>query len=167
MDKLMAPHDRPIAAGYRVAGVVASLVIFVCFATASWVPWFVADMYWLLPGPGVTGGFARLLLGAVLGLAMLTTPWLAFRWPLFAIVVALLPIVVTVLDPHETGVHFGVLAALGAVAVTSAWRRPAFAVAAVGTALLVVWAWVLSGTSMAAPFGATIDLRYGAGPVGA
>ncbi|GAA1504216.1 sensor histidine kinase [Nocardioides humi] len=158
---LLTPHDRPVPASYRVAAITASLVVFVCFATAAWYPWFVEQMSWSVGPSDVVAGFLVLILVVL----MPSAPWLAFRWPAFAIAVACLPLVPTVLSPWTAPLHFGVLATLGAVALTTSWRRPRIAVGAIALAMLVVLVWVVTGGDMEAPFGSHIDLEYGGGPL--
>lgn len=164
--RLLMPRTEPLPAAYWLTAAVATVVLLVCFATADWVPWFVRDTaIWLPRGVYVVGPALLLLLGLAFGLVMATVPWLAARWPGFAIVVALLPGAVALLD-GDAGVHFGMFVALGAVALMAGWRHPTVAVVAVAVALAAVWLWIAGGVRMAAPFGADIDLRYGAGPAG-
>ncbi|MCR1783571.1 hypothetical protein KVF89_13605 [Nocardioides carbamazepini] len=160
LSALLKPHDRPIPASYVVAAVTASAVVAICFVTARWTPWFVED--WGI-GYGTYGVITTAALSFIgLGLALVLAPacWLAFRWPAFAICLACAPLVVTLLDPSRAPLHFGVVANLGAVAVTVAWRRPLLAVLAVGIAYAVVLVWLRGGGDMAAPFRASIELQY-------
>lgn len=159
---LLEPHDRPVPASYLLAGVTASLFVFVCFATAQWFPWFVqqTSVAYVVPtlfgiGPGL-----------VIATPMAVACWVAFRWPAFALAIAGLPLAATLLSPSTAPLHFGVLANLGAVALTCSWRRPVMSVVSVTLALLVVGVWVVTGIDMEAPFASHIDLAYGAGAAG-
>lgn len=158
---LLKSHERPVPASYLVAAVTASLVVFVCFATAHWFPWIVDQTAFGYVPPTVLG------IGPSLVFATLMTPacWVAFRWPAFAIAIACLPLGLTLLSPDTAPLHFGVLANLGAVALTGSWRRPIVTVVATATAMVVVISWLVTGTLMEAPFGATIDLAYGGSSV--
>ncbi len=153
-------HDRPVPASYVVATVVVVLVVLTCFAWSRWLPWFVTDAGIAVGPDGAVSSRGLLSLGLVAGVVVASGAVLAFRWPLFAIAVALLPVLPTVLDHRSAPLHFGVLAGLGAVAVTSSWRRPRTSIAAIATAEAVVLVWLTSGVSLAAPFGATIYLAY-------
>lgn len=156
---LLKSHERPVPASYLVAAVTASLVVFVCFATAHWFPWIVDQTAFGYVPPTVLG------IGPSLVFATLMTPacWVAFRWPAFAIAIACLPLGLTLLSPDTAPLHFGVLANLGAVALTGSWRRPVVAVVSVALAVVVVGGWLVAGVDMEAPFGSHIDLSYGAG----
>ncbi|KRB80292.1 hypothetical protein ASE01_02040 [Nocardioides sp. Root190] len=157
-ENFLRAHDLPVPAPYRAAAVVTGLVVFVCCATATWLPWFVEDAG-LFAGPaGFVDRGGMLGLGAVVGALLAPAPALALRWPAFGIAVALLPVVATGLDPSSAPLHFAVVAALCGVAVSASWRRPLASLAALGTACLVVGGWLLSGVDMAAPFAATIYL---------
>lgn len=162
---VLTAHDRPVPAAYWVATTSASVIVLLCFATARWLPWFVEDAA-LFVGPNGVDREAPFFVGLAVAALVVPACWLALRWPAFGIALAVLPAMVTVLDPRSAPLHFGVFAALCAVALTSAWRRPMAAVAAIGVALLVLLVWLTSGWVMAAPFAAEIDPRFGAGPAG-
>ncbi|MDQ6524726.1 histidine kinase [Nocardioides sp. LHD-245] len=157
---LLKSHDRPVPASYLVAAVAASVVVGICFVTARWTPWFLED--WGI-GYGAYGVISVAALSFIgLGLAVVQVPacWLAFRWPVFAIGLACAPLLVTLLDPSRAPLHFGVVANLAAVGLTSAWRRPRLALLAVGIAYAAILVWLRGGGDMAAPFRASIELRY-------
>jgi len=157
---LLQSHDRPVPASYLVAAVTGSVIVTICFTTAGWLPWFLEDAG---IGYGADGGITTAAMSVIgLGFALVQAPacWLAFRWPGFAIGLACVPLAVTVLDPSRAPVHFGVLANLGAIAVTAGWRRPRVALLAVGLGYAVVLAWLVGGGDLAAPFRARIELRY-------
>jgi signal transduction histidine kinase len=156
----LRPTDDPVPASYWVAAGAGAFVVAACYATAWWVPSVVADFAQVGLGPYVlaVGGALVTLFGLVLGLVVAAAPFLALRWPTFAIAVALAPGAFCVL--YGAPVPFGILAALGAVAVTAGWRRPAASVAAVVCALVVTWAWVASSQRMAAPLRNDVDLRF-------
>jgi signal transduction histidine kinase len=165
MTDLAVRNDRPIPASYWVAASIGSLIIGVSYATtALWAPYFVRQ--WSVTvspeffnfGPGF---FA--LFDLAIGIVMAATPWLALRWPGIAITLAVLPVVPIVMHPDGDQLHFGVFASLCAIAVTAAWRHPRTAAGAAVLAELVIVGWLISGGVMAAPFGATVSLRYGAG----
>ncbi|WP_203338686.1 sensor histidine kinase [Nocardioides limicola] len=145
MTRVLSPHDRPIPGSYWLASVVAGLVVFVSFATTWWRPWFVEN-YTLLPGVGF---------GMLCAVVMTPVVWLAFRWPTFAIVVSLLPVLPLIFG-DEGGFHFGVLAALAAVTITASWRRPRMAGVAAVLAIAANWWWIMSGFELALPFGESI-----------
>lgn len=155
MIPLQRAGERPVPAPYVVAAAAASLVVFVCFSTAHWYPWFVEQMT-IYPISFVSVFFAVLALPAC---------WLAFRWPVFAVVVACLPLLATILEPNHPMLHFGVLANLCAVGLAASWRSFGDAAVIVGLAAFVVVVWVISDIDMAAPFGADIDLSYGGGRI--
>lgn len=161
---LLGAHDRPVPASYRVAAVVVTLVVLMSFATVRWAPWFVTDSAWLVSygrdGFWTVRESTWLVLGVAFALPVMAAPWLAFRWPVFATVIALLPAVVTWMDGTGVAMHFGTFAGLGAVALTTTWRQPAKAVATTFLAVLVAWIWLMSDKDMVAPFGAIIDLRH-------
>lgn len=146
-----------------MAAGLGSLVIFVCYASARWAPWFLTEMAWqftgaLAPGPG--------LFSVVVGLGFAAVPWIALRWPTLAICLALLPTVVALIDPAPSVLHFGVYASLCTVAITAGWRSPRGALLAGLAGYLTILGWLLVGETLAAPFGATIDPQYGGGPQG-
>lgn len=155
---LLRPHDRPVPAAYWVGATVTALVVFTCYATARWLPWYVEDAG-LLRGPaGFVDQTGMVVLGVTIGVLVAPATFLALRWPAFAIALALLPLASTLLDPSSAPLHFGVVAGLCGVAVTAAWRRPVASVVAGGVAAVVVVGWLVSGVDMAAPFAATIYL---------
>jgi len=165
MNDLWSRNERPIPASYWVASAVGSLVILVSYTTAGfWAPYFVRqwaaevspELYRF--GPGLI-----VLFGGTIGLLMACTPWLALRWPPLAIGIALLPVVPLLLHPDGDQLHFGVFASLCAIVLTASWRSARWAVVAAALAELVIVGWVVFRGSLAAPFGARISLRYGAG----
>lgn len=151
MKNLLAPHDRPIPAEYRAAAVIASIIVITCFATATWIPWFIRDATTLVPGVTYRYLPVVVILGGAFGAVMVSAVWLAFRWPALAIAIALLPALVNVFDT-ELPVHFGLFATLAAVTLTSSWRRPRWAIAATVIAIAGVAIWVAGDGAMAAPF---------------
>ncbi len=157
---LLRPHDRAVPAAYWVAWSVATLVVVMSFATARWLPWFIEDAGIGYGRYGTITGWAVSLIGLAFSAVVAPACWLAFRWPAFAICLAASPLLITLLDPTRAPMHFGVLANLGAVAITAGWRRPLASVVAVGIALLSVAVWLGTGITMAAPFGARIQLEY-------
>jgi signal transduction histidine kinase len=158
MNDLWVRNDRPIPAGYWVAAALGSLVVLVCYATAWWTPWFARQLAEGL-GPQVFGYGMVLMVGfgAAIGSAIGAAPWLALRWPGLGIALALLPAVPTLVDGGS--LHFGVFAALLAVAVSASWRDARATVVAAAVAAAVILAWVGSDGSMAAPFRSYIEQR--------
>jgi signal transduction histidine kinase len=163
MDNLWTRNERPIPASYWVAAGFGSLVILICYATATWVPWFIRDWgSWFGPQMYAFGPGLLALFGGSIGLVAASVPWLALRWPGLGIGLALLPLLATFIDPQDLALHFGVFASLCTVVLTSSWRDARAAVVAAATAVLVVVGWLVSGRHMAAPFRADISLQnYG------
>lgn len=159
MNDLWVRNDRPIPAAYWVAAALGSLVVLVCYATAWWVPWFVRDTAeWFAPEFARFGNVMMLAFGGGIGALIGSAPWLALRWPALGTSIALLPLVPTLLS--DAPLHFGVIAALCAVAVTAGWRSAVGSAVAAGLAAVVAVGWILSGGRMAAPFRSNIDQRY-------
>ena len=149
----------PVPASYWVTATLGALVVIGCYATAWWVPRVAADFASTAVAPLVPGfGFALVaLFGTAVGAVVAAAPFIALRWPWLGIAWALLPGGFCLF--YGTPLPFGLIATLGAVALTAAWRRPVAAVVATVSALLVVWLWIGSATTMAAPFRSTIELR--------
>lgn len=160
MDDLWTRNDRSIPASYWLTGGIGGLVVFACYLTAWWVPWFFRDYGSTLLSNGAFGIPSILLVAfsGSLGLMFGAAPLLALRWPGLAIAVALLPLAPTLID--GTPLHFGVIASLCAVVLSAGWRSATGSAVAAGTAVAVVLGWVASGVDMAAPFRAAIDIDY-------
>jgi signal transduction histidine kinase len=151
MEKLLARDDRPIPAAYWIAAVLGAGVVVVCYATTYWFPETARP--WaedIAPRIATFGSLAMAVFGATVGLAVASAVPLALRWPWLALVLAVLPGIPSLFD--GTDLHFGVIATLAAVAVTAGWRRPMASCVAIGVAILVTWAWLLSDVTMVAPF---------------
>jgi signal transduction histidine kinase len=161
MDDLWVRNDRPIPASYWMAASLGALVVVVSYGTAWWVPWFVRDMADYVPAALYPFGAGLVLTFSTLaGLALAATAFVALRWPVLAVGLALLPLVPTLIDTNRPGLHFGVFASLCAVAVTASWRDARASLGAGVAAVLVILGWVVSGGHMAAPFRSDIDQRY-------
>jgi signal transduction histidine kinase len=159
MNVLWVRNDRPIPAGYWLTAALGSLVVLVCYATAWWTPWFAEQLAVDLGRQFFGyGSIAMVVFGTAVGLVVGSAPWLALRWPGLGIALALLPALPAVVagDP----LHFGVFAALCAVALTAGWRDGRATVAAAAAAAIVALVWVLSGGSMTAPFRALVEQKY-------
>jgi signal transduction histidine kinase len=155
MEKLFAPHDRPIPAAYWVAAGLCSVALVLVFGTTFWFPDF--GRAWageIAPQLYIFGLLPMLAFGVLVGLAVSSAALLALRWPWLGLTLALVPLLPSLLD--GTALHFGVIAGLVAVAVTASWRRPIASVAAIGVAALVVSGWLVSDRVMDAPFRALI-----------
>ena len=155
MEKLFARHDRPIPPAYWVAAGLSSVVLVVVFGTTYWLPDFARS--WageIAPQLYILGLLPMVAFGVLLGLVISSAALLALRWSWLGLAVALVPLLPSLVD--GTSVHFGVIAALGAVAVTASWRRPVVTCVAIGLALLITYGWLLSDRPMDAPFRAFI-----------
>lgn len=162
---LLARHDRPVPASYRVGGVIVSIVVLLCFATVQWTPWFVVDWAWTASydpnDPFGASGPARVLLGSLFAAPVVAATWLAFRWPLLATVIAVLPALITWMDGQENAqMHFGTFAGLVGVTLACTWRRPVASAVTTAVAVVVAWLWLASDKDMIAPFGALISIDY-------
>jgi signal transduction histidine kinase len=158
MDDLWIRNDRPIPATYWVTAAIGSLVVFVCFTTAWWVPGF-AEQFASTFAPALpTFGSALMLgFGGSIGLVVAASPWLALRWPGLGLAVALLPLVPTAL--FGDALNFGVFAALCAVTLAAGWRDAKVSAVAAALAVVVVVLWTASEREMVAPFRSLIEQR--------
>lgn len=160
MDDLWMRNDRPIPASYWLAAGIGSLVVFTCYLTAWWVPWFVRDYASTILSSGAYGipTILMVVFSGSLGLLAGSAPLLALRWPGLAIAISLLPVASSVTGGST--LHFGVIAGLGSVVLSAGWRDFRMALLAAGSAAAVIAAWVMAEGRMAAPFRAEIDLSY-------
>jgi signal transduction histidine kinase len=159
MNELWVRNDRPIPGAYWAAAALSSVVVLVCYLTASWTPWFLAQLANEV-GPSVMsiGGFLMLILGGGLGVIFGVAPWLALRWPALGAGVALLPVLPTFMS--DAPLHFGVFAGLMAVALTASWRSARSTVVVAALAVVVIASWLASGRAMSAPFRSYIQQEY-------
>lgn len=145
MEKILESHDRPVPTEFKVAAAVASLGLLLVFVSTPWVIPLAAGLATaLLPSMlGLASSLLYLLVMVAGAVAMVVLVWLAFRWPVLAIGLALLPLALGLVLGTDSGA-FPVAATLAGIAVTSSWRRPREAIAAAVLAVTVMWVPVLA-----------------------